>query len=248
MRTFKQILREAVDYKDAEGFDIDKPYVIDNEGNRGNITFDANDYFEADEDSQFYEDDDVMFGNQKTEKFRMEHDDLDSDYWMQCGLWEQLPESDEAVFEAFIDGEIDQEEATKILVFSYHWELEDAERELNGGGDALGDNYINHIKGNRSQQATWKAAGLDDDSIGDGSQFDDDIYEDEDDDYDDGTQFDPNPRSPAKYDLMDDAMDIDDMEDDFYDDEEDYDIGSLDSGDGWDEYDDDDDDDEDWDD
>ena len=149
------------------------PTVSDEENLKENMRLFESVYRESFEDEHGF---DNEWGNQKTERFRMEHDNLDDQCWQHLTDWDQLPEYDETVFEAVMDGELDEEIAKKILVFCYHWELEDVEREL-----APDSNTMRYINDERRQQNTWSQAGIDEDSIGDGRQFDDD-YVDPDDD------------------------------------------------------------------
>jgi len=186
-----------------ENLEDDDDYEYDTWENNENMMYRA---MEGSDD----DDDDVEWGNQKTERFRMEHDDLDDQCWQQLTDWNELPEYDETVFEALIDGEIDEETAKKILVFCYHWELEDVERELNSTGEEVDGGVMGSINASRHQQDIWKGAGLDDDSLDDMGNivYRDDIEDDE--DYESGYE--------SEYD-SDGAVSLDDLEDKYEDDE-----------------------------
>ena len=119
--------------------------------------------------------------------------ELNYDLWKGLGIWEVEP-SDEEVIQAVRDGELDKDEAIKILQ-GFGWERMEAIEEIN-------DVSPSTIERDRHQQSIWKEAGLDDDSLDDMGNIIDDIDDDYDSDYE-----------------SEDVDSIDDLEDDYEDDE-----------------------------
>jgi hypothetical protein len=145
-----------------------------------------------------------------------EYDDdgnLNDDRWMKCGLWEQCPDEEE-VIQAVRDGDLDEDEAKKILR-GFGWSKREVEFDL----QSLLDDEESGIESNRRQHDVWAGAGLDDDSIGDGSQFDDpDYHGTNEEDYDDGSQYNFSNDEDEYGEIESEGhISLDDLEDDYED-------------------------------